>query len=115
MQELSPEALETLADAIAKRLADQWGLSKPIERSRPELVDVYTLADAVGLSVPTINRAIAAGTIPSVQAGRRRLFVVADVVDAIRAAGEHLTPKRPKRPKPRNDQSPAGKTRGARS
>jgi excisionase family DNA binding protein len=112
MQELSPETLETLADAIAKRLADRWGLSKLIEPSRPELVDVYSLADAVGLSVPTINRAIAAGTIPSVQAGRRRLFVVADVVDAIRAAGEHLTPKRPKST---NDQSPAGKTRGARS
>lgn len=113
MQELSPEALDSLADAIAQRLALKWNLTKPIEPSRPELVDVYTLADAVGLSVPTLNRAVAKKTIPSTRAGGRRLFVIADVVQAIRQAGEDLTPKREKTT--RNDQSPASKARRARS
>ncbi|MCR9293334.1 MAG: hypothetical protein NXI32_11490 [bacterium] len=88
MQELGGGDLDRLADLIAERLSERLNLPA---HNQPKLVDAYGLADAIGLSVPSIHRAVAAGTIPSIRAGGRRLYCVPEVIEAMRAAGPNLT------------------------
>ena len=91
--------LEQLANAVARELMPL--INERIDRveqrfevlsaireaeldSPAKLVDVYSLSEAIGLSVPTIHRAVAADTIPSIKSGRRRLYSVPEVIRAMR-------------------------------
>jgi len=103
MPELSPEDLTKLAGAIAERI-----VSRLPAKQEMWLFDAYTLADAIGLSVPTIHRVVAAGSIPSIRAGGLRLYCIFDVLDAVREAGSELT-----QPKPKTDQAQRVKPRRA--
>lgn len=71
----TPQELDRLADAVADRLA-----AKLLDR--PRLVDRVELARELGVSVPTIERLCAAGSIPVVRMGRRVLFDPAAVIAA---------------------------------
>jgi excisionase family DNA binding protein len=71
----TPHELDRLADAVADRLA-----AKLLDQ--PKLVDRVELARVLGVSVPTIERLSAAGSIPVVRMGRRVLFDPAAVIAA---------------------------------
>lgn len=89
------EAIERLADLVAERFSEDLveKIAKRVgERvGAVELVDKYQLAERINLSVPTIERAVKQGRIPSVQAARCRRFIVSEVIEAIRQAGPNLT------------------------
>jgi excisionase family DNA binding protein len=74
---LSPREIEELADAIAQRLSGRVEVGDPIG-------DVHDAARWLGVSVPTIERLVKAGLIPSIKAGRSRRFQKSKVL----AAGE---------------------------
>lgn len=68
---------ELLADAVAKRV-------QPMITSRQsKLVDRPTMAELANISVPMLDRLVAAKKIPSVTAGKRRLFDPDRVVEAL--------------------------------
>ena len=72
------EALASLlADAVAKRV-------EPLITSRKrKLVDRPTMAELANVSVPMLDRLVASKRIPSVLAGKRRLFDPERVIDAL--------------------------------
>lgn len=72
------EALASLlADAVAKRI-------EPLITSRKrKLVDRPTMAELANVSVPMLDRLVASKRIPSVLAGKRRLFDPDRVIDAL--------------------------------
>jgi excisionase family DNA binding protein len=70
---MTPHEIERLADAIAERLAERFP-------SADDLVDVHGAAKALNCSVPTVERLVAAGKIPSIKVGRLRRFRRADVL-----------------------------------
>lgn len=51
------------------------------------LAEKTTVAKATTLSLRTIDNLVAAGKIPSVKVGRRRLFDIAEVIAALKAGG----------------------------
>ena len=53
----------------------------------PALVSKTTVAKATSLSARSVDNLVAAGKIPSVKVGRRRLFDIAEVIAALKAAG----------------------------
>lgn len=85
LQSADVEALANLlADAVAKRV-------EPLLVSRQrKLVDRPTMAELAGISLPMLDRLVAAKRIPSVLAGKRRLFDPERVVDALANAGGHV-------------------------
>jgi len=76
------EALANLlADVVAKRV-------EPLITSRQrKLVDRPTMAELANISIPMLDRLVASKRIPSVLAGKRRLFDPDRVVDALVDAG----------------------------
>ena len=50
---------------------------------RPALVDGDRLAKILGISRATIDRLVAAGKLPSIKAGRRRLYCPDECLDAL--------------------------------
>lgn len=72
---LTPAEIDRLADAIAERLAGgvRGGAGD-------EIGDVYAAAGWLGMSVPTIERAVRRGEIPSIKVGRLRRFRRADLL-----------------------------------
>lgn len=82
LQSADVEALANLlADAVAKRV-------EPLLVSRQrKLVDRPTMAELANISLPMLDRLVAAKRIPSVLAGKRRLFDPERVVDALANAG----------------------------
>lgn len=76
------EALASvLADAVANRI-------EPLIASRQQkLVDRTTMAKLANISVPMLDRLVASKRIPSVLAGKRRLFDPNRVIDALVEAG----------------------------
>ena len=79
---MSPSELEQLvaqiADAVVERLA-----SGTADRA----LDVHGLAELLGCSVPTVERKVASGEIPSFRIGRLRRFDPAEVKAALKAKG----------------------------
>jgi len=71
---LSPAEIDQLADALAERLAGRIG--NPTD----EIGDANDAARWLGCSVPTIERAVRRGEIPSIKVGRLRRFRRADLL-----------------------------------
>jgi excisionase family DNA binding protein len=72
---LSPAEIDRLADAIAERLAGRIGGG-----AGDAVGDVYAAAEWLGCSVPTLERAVRRGEIPSIKVGRLRRFRRADLL-----------------------------------
>lgn len=70
---MTPHELDQLADAIVDRLAER--LPKP-----DDLLDIQGAARELKCSVPTVERLVAAGKIPSIKVGRLRRFRRADLL-----------------------------------
>lgn len=71
---LSPHEIDLLADAIAERLVTR-------APSGDELLDIHGAAKLLNCSVPTVERLVAAGRIPSLKVGRLRRFRRADLLN----------------------------------
>ena len=82
-RELMPMINERI-DRVEQRLEALSAIREAELDCPARLVDVYALSEAIGLSVPTIHRAVAAGTFPSIKSGRRRLYSVPEVIQAMR-------------------------------
>ena len=63
----SPAELDRLCETIAERVAAKLS-------AKPELLDRQGLCQTLGFGVTTLDRLVREGRVPSVQAGRRRLF-----------------------------------------
>ena len=72
---MTPYEIDQLADAIAARLAGRIG-----NGAGDEIGDVYKAAEWLGVSVPTIERAVRRGELPSIKVGRLRRFRRADLL-----------------------------------
>jgi excisionase family DNA binding protein len=68
---MTPHEIEKLADALAERLG--------CRRANDSLLDKRQAAVLLGCSVPTIERLVAAGKIPSIKVGRLRRFRRSDL------------------------------------
>lgn len=73
---LTPAELDRIADRAAERIAEKLA-------GLPVLMDKRTLAMRIGLSESTIERRVAEGVIPRIKDGRRVLFHLPSVVDAL--------------------------------
>jgi len=71
---MTPHKIDQLADAIAERLAGR------VSDGADEIGDVHDAAKWLGCSVPTIERAVRRGEIPSIKVGRLRRFRRADLI-----------------------------------
>lgn len=58
------------------------------ETSKPLLVDGQEMARQLGVSINTIDRLRADGTIPSVRLGSRRMYDPGDVMSTLKAASK---------------------------
>ncbi len=64
---MTPQEINAMAESVAKRVS-------AILTGQPRLIDRYSLAERLGLSVPTIERLTRNGKISVICAGRRRLY-----------------------------------------
>ena len=53
------------------------------QSSEPRLVNRERMAELAGISVPTLDRLVSDGSVPSKLVGSRRLFEPAKVIDAL--------------------------------
>lgn len=76
-----------LVDAIAAAVLDRL---RPVlaESSAPMLVDRDEMARLSSISSQMVDKLRAAGTVPSVMAGRRRLYCPADVIAALKSEAQ---------------------------
>ncbi|MBL8889134.1 MAG: helix-turn-helix domain-containing protein [Planctomycetaceae bacterium] len=79
---MSPREIEELADAIAQRLNGRVEIGDPVG-------DVHDAARWLGVSVPSVERAVRAGLIPSFKVGRLRRFRKSEVLAAGRDGVSH--------------------------
>lgn len=77
---MSPYEIELLADAIADRLA------KRVPHA-DDLLDIHGAAGVLNCSVPTVERLVAAGKLPSIKVGRLRRFRRADLLAPTKKGG----------------------------
>lgn len=70
---MTPNDIEQLADAIAERLVGRVEVGDPIG-------DVHDAARWLGVSVPSVERGVRAGLIPSIKVGRLRRFRRSEVL-----------------------------------
>jgi excisionase family DNA binding protein len=75
---LSPKELDVVAEGVAARLAT-------LMSSPARLLDRHSLAERLGLSVPTIERLTRSGKISVIRAGRRCLYDADQVVAELTA------------------------------
>lgn len=71
---MTPHEIEQLADALADRLAGRVA-------DGDGLIDSHGAAELLGCSVPTVERLVRDGKIPSIKLGRLRRFRRADLLD----------------------------------
>ena len=64
---LSPVELETLADAVAQRVADRLA-------NRRRLLSRHELADVINVSVPKLDTMLRDDELPVIRVGRKVLF-----------------------------------------
>lgn len=72
---LSPAEIDRLAEAICERLAGRMGGG-----AGDAIGDVHDAAGWLDCSVPTLERAVRRGEIPSIKVGRLRRFRRADLL-----------------------------------
>lgn len=79
---LRDTAPETLAAAVAEMVLDRL---RPMlsETTEPRLVDRFRMAELLSISVPMLDRLTAAGDVPSIRLGTRRLYAPAAVIAAL--------------------------------
>lgn len=70
---MTPAEIDLLADALAERLSGRVA-------DGDGLIDVHDAARLLGCSVPTVERLVRDGKIPSVKVGRLRRFRRADLL-----------------------------------
>lgn len=70
---MSPREIEELADAIAQKLNGRVEIGDPVG-------DVHDAARWLGVSVPSVERGVRAGLIPSIKVGRLRRFRKSEVL-----------------------------------
>ena len=79
---LSPNDIEAIAELLAtkvlSRLAEQAEIASPTE-----LVSRAKMARMISVSLPTLDRMVAKGNVPSELIGTRRLFNPRDVIAAV--------------------------------
>jgi excisionase family DNA binding protein len=78
---MTPAEIDRLADALAERLAGRM-----VGGDGDEIGDVHAAARWLGCSVPTIERAVRRGEIPTIKVGRLRKYRRADLL-AMKAKG----------------------------
>jgi excisionase family DNA binding protein len=71
----SPAVLDWLAGELAERLAGRISSG-----AGDEIGDVYDAARWLGCSVPTVERAVKRGEVPSIKVGRLRRYRRADLM-----------------------------------
>ena len=77
---LSPHEIDSIADALADRVAAKLATAN-------RATDVYGIAEIIGCSVPTVERLVSDGAIPSFKVGRLRRFITDDVITALKSKG----------------------------
>lgn len=78
---LDAEELTALADQIADRVIEHLEISFPVDKDR--IIGREELAQELGLSVPSIDRMVSDGEIPSFLVKNRRRFNLAKVCEVI--------------------------------
>ena len=82
---LTPRQQTELATEVAKQVVAMLDA----RGGQPALVDAHALAQAIGVSVSSIDRLIAQGIVPvKVRLGGIRRFSVADVIEALSSHNE---------------------------
>jgi excisionase family DNA binding protein len=71
---LTPAQLDQLAEEIADRVAARLGTGAD------EVGDIHAAAQWLGVSVPTLERAVRRGEVPSIKVGRLRRFRRSDLL-----------------------------------
>lgn len=79
---LSECTADELATLVSARVADAVRVAMS-EASHPPLVDRHQMAALLGISLPKLDRLVAADEVPSILVGTRRLFEARRVVDAL--------------------------------
>ncbi|TWT79429.1 hypothetical protein CA13_08300 [Planctomycetes bacterium CA13] len=67
MDSFTPVELETLADAVAERVADRLA-------NRRRLLTRHELSQVIGVSVPKLDTMLRDGELPVIRVGRKVLF-----------------------------------------
>ncbi len=78
---MTPAEIDQLAEAIFERLAGRVSGG-----AGDEIGDVHAAAGWLGCSVPTLERAVKRGEVPSIKVGRLRRYRRADLL-AMKAKG----------------------------
>lgn len=79
---MTPNDIDQLADAIVERLNGRVEIGDPVG-------DVHDAARWLGVSVPTVERAVRAGLIPSIKVGRLRRYRRSEVLAIGREGVSH--------------------------
>ncbi|MDV6030483.1 MAG: hypothetical protein F9B45_10325 [Phycisphaera sp. RhM] len=69
-REIAAEVIEAIRNIVA-------------EQAEPRMADRHRMAELLDVSLPTLDREVAEGRIPSVKIGTRRLFHPATVFNAL--------------------------------
>jgi excisionase family DNA binding protein len=79
---MSPREIDLVADAIVARLSGRCDVGDPVG-------DVHDAARWLGVSVPSVERGVRAGLIPSIKVGRLRRFRRSEVLAVGREGVDH--------------------------
>ena len=90
-QALTPSDIEAIATAVTSKVLDAM---KSDDGAPRELVTIHELASRLGLSTTTIERMVAAGALPRIKVGTRRLFHVSDCIAALKQGSASRLPRR---------------------
>jgi hypothetical protein len=82
---LTPADVHALADLLATHVAERLGPALASRQRR--LVDRTTMSNLVDIGTATLDRLVAAGRVPSVLVGKRRLFDPDAVISALAQVG----------------------------
>lgn len=77
--------VDALADLIATVVVER--VAKQLDANKRRLVDREEMAALANVSVPTLDRLVAAEAVPSLRIGNRRLFDPDAFLDALAAEG----------------------------
>ena len=87
LRDIDPDALRR--DIVLEVVAAVRELMT--EHAEPRTVDRQRMAELLGISLPTLDREVTEGRIPSVKIGTRRVFEPRKVIDALSALEQTRT------------------------
>ncbi|WP_436715625.1 hypothetical protein U8335_25245 [Roseiconus lacunae] len=87
LRDIDPDCLrrEIVADVLAAVREVM------LEQSAPRTVDRQQMAELLGVSLPSLDREVAEGRIPSIKIGTRRVFEPRKVFDALANNKQNLS------------------------